>query len=133
MSIPTYGAAAAKSQKDNAPCSWSSSAIPCVSEMMPVTLEAAEKLPFSKVLRSPNMRRNMVQYFCSNFTFFFCLGWLYPLFDIAWMAEQMFRFVPAMVKVAAFKATFEEFPQRQKPGSFSLDRVLEELQEGQPK
>ena len=39
---------------------------------------AAEKLPFSTVLRSSNMRRNMVQYFCSNFTFFFCLGWLYP-------------------------------------------------------
>ena len=35
-----------------------------------------------------------------------------------WMAEQMFLFVPAMVKVAQFKATFEEFPQRQKPGSF---------------
>jgi len=28
---------------------------------------------------------------------------------------------------------FNEFPPRQKPGSFSLDRVLEELQEGQPK
>ncbi len=35
-----------------------------------------------------------------------------------WWAEHMFLFVPAMVKVAAFKATFEEFPQRQKPGSF---------------
>jgi arylsulfatase len=30
----------------------------------------------------------------------------------------MFLFVPAMVKVSEFKATFEEFPQRQKPGSF---------------
>jgi arylsulfatase len=35
-----------------------------------------------------------------------------------WWAEHMFLFTPAMVKVAAFKATFEEFPQRQKPGSF---------------
>ncbi|MCZ6659210.1 MAG: arylsulfatase [Gammaproteobacteria bacterium] len=35
-----------------------------------------------------------------------------------WWAEHMFLFVPAMVKVAAFQATFEEFPQRQKPGSF---------------
>ncbi len=43
-----------------------------------VSAGAAEKLPFATVLRSPNMRRNMVQYFCSNFTFFFCLGWLYP-------------------------------------------------------
>lgn len=38
----------------------------------------ARTLPFATLLRSPNMRRNMVQYFCSNFTFFFCLGWLYP-------------------------------------------------------
>ena len=35
-----------------------------------------------------------------------------------WMMEQMFWLVPAMTKVAEFKATFEEFPQRQKPGSF---------------
>ena len=35
-----------------------------------------------------------------------------------WMAEHMFLFVPAMIKVAQFKATFKEFPQRQKPGSF---------------
>ena len=35
-----------------------------------------------------------------------------------WWAEHMFLFVPAMVKVSEFKATFEEFPQRQKPGSF---------------
>jgi arylsulfatase len=35
-----------------------------------------------------------------------------------WWAEHMFLMAPAMVKVAQFKATFEEFPQRQKPGSF---------------
>ena len=35
-----------------------------------------------------------------------------------WWAEHMFLFAPAMVKVAQFKATFNEFPQRQKPGSF---------------
>ena len=29
--------------------------------------------------------------------------------------------------------TFRDFPPRQKPGSFSLDRVLEEMQEGQPR
>ena len=34
---------------------------------------------------------------------------------------------------AQFLGTFKEFPPRMKPGSFSLDRVLEELQEGQPK
>lgn len=35
-----------------------------------------------------------------------------------WWAEHMFLMAPAMVKVAEFKATFKEFPQRQKPGSF---------------
>ncbi|MBN4055136.1 arylsulfatase [bacterium AH-315-K03] len=35
-----------------------------------------------------------------------------------WYAEHMFLMAPAMMKVAKFKATFKEFPQRQKPGSF---------------
>jgi arylsulfatase len=35
-----------------------------------------------------------------------------------WMGEHMFLFLPAMIKVTQFRATFEEFPQRQKPGSF---------------
>ena len=35
-----------------------------------------------------------------------------------WWAEHMFLIAPSMFKVAQFKATFEEFPQRQKPGSF---------------
>jgi arylsulfatase A-like enzyme len=35
-----------------------------------------------------------------------------------WWAKHMFLMAPAMVKVGQFKQTFEEFPQRQKPGSF---------------
>lgn len=35
-----------------------------------------------------------------------------------WWAEHMFLMAPAMTEVAKFKATFKEFPQRQKPGSF---------------
>ena len=35
-----------------------------------------------------------------------------------WMGEHMFLFAPAMGEVAKFKATFKEFPQRQKPGAF---------------
>ena len=38
---------------------------------------AGGKLSFSKIVRSANMRRTMLQYFCSNFTFFFSLGWLF--------------------------------------------------------
>jgi arylsulfatase len=50
-----------------------------------------------------------------------------------WMFNRLFVLVPAQVIVGDFLKTFVEFPPRQKPGSFSLDRVLEELQEGQPK
>ena len=35
-----------------------------------------------------------------------------------WWTEHFFLVRPAMTKVAQFKATFEEFPQRQKPGAF---------------
>ncbi|MEH6581515.1 MAG: arylsulfatase [Halioglobus sp.] len=35
-----------------------------------------------------------------------------------WWAEHMFLIAPAMVEVGKFKATFKDFPQRQKPGSF---------------
>jgi len=45
ISIATYGAAAAKSKKESAPCSWRSREMADVFETMPVTLEAAEKLP----------------------------------------------------------------------------------------
>jgi arylsulfatase len=45
----------------------------------------------------------------------------------------MFVMVPAQAVVKGFLQTFQEFPPRQKPGSFSLDRVLEELAEGQPR
>jgi arylsulfatase len=37
--------------------------------------------------------------------------------------------VPAQAFVAQHLATYKEFPPRQKPGSFNLDRVLEKLQE----
>jgi arylsulfatase len=50
-----------------------------------------------------------------------------------WGAERLFVLVPAQAIVGQFLGTFRDFPPRQKPGSFSLDRVLEELQEGQPK
>ncbi|MAZ86678.1 MAG: arylsulfatase [Cellvibrionaceae bacterium] len=35
-----------------------------------------------------------------------------------WWAENMFLMSPAMFKVAQFKETFKDFPQRQQPGSF---------------
>lgn len=35
-----------------------------------------------------------------------------------WRVEHLFLIAPAMTRVSQFKATFKEFPQRQKPGSF---------------
>ena len=45
-----------------------------------------------------------------------------------WRLDRVFALVPAQAYVARFLGTFKDFPPRQKPGSFSLDRVMEELQ-----
>jgi len=42
-----------------------------------------------------------------------------------WMAERMYTFAPAGFYVAQWLQSFREFPPRQKPGSFNLDRVME--------
>ncbi len=43
-------------------------------------------------------------------------------------AERMFVLVPAQAIVAEFLSTFQEFPPRQKPASFTIDQVMEKLQ-----
>ena len=45
ISIDTYGAAAAKSKNESAPCSWRRREIAYVLDTMPVTLDAAENDP----------------------------------------------------------------------------------------
>ncbi len=47
-----------------------------------------------------------------------------------WRVDHAFVLVPAQAFVAKHLATYAEFPPRQKPGSFSLDQVLQKLQEG---
>jgi len=47
-----------------------------------------------------------------------------------WRAEHMSVLVPAQAFVGQFLATFKGFPPRQKVGSFSLDNVLQSLQQG---
>ena len=46
-----------------------------------------------------------------------------------WFIDHLFVMMPAQAFVAQHLATYKEFPPRQKPGSFSLDKVLEQLQE----
>ncbi len=48
-----------------------------------------------------------------------------------WFMDHVFALVPAQAKIAEFLATFKEYPQRQKVGSFSLDQVLEQMQNAQ--
>jgi arylsulfatase len=47
------------------------------------------------------------------------------LFYDKWMADRGFVMVPAQMFVGEFLKTFEEFPPRQKPASFSIDEALE--------
>ncbi|RLJ67847.1 arylsulfatase [Sulfurisoma sediminicola] len=44
-----------------------------------------------------------------------------------WYIEHMFAFAPAAAYVGAFLQSFREFPPRMKPGSFSLDRVMDSV------
>lgn len=46
-----------------------------------------------------------------------------------WMLDRAFMLVPAQAYVAKFLETFKEFPPRQKAASFSLDQVMEKLQQ----
>ncbi len=47
-----------------------------------------------------------------------------------WRADRLFLLVPAQVFVGNFLSTFKDYPPRQKPGSFSIDQVLANLQAG---
>jgi arylsulfatase len=49
---------------------------------------------------------------------------------VKWRVERLFAFVPIQDLVADHLKTYQKYPPRQKPGSFSLDQVLAKLQEG---
>ena len=44
-----------------------------------------------------------------------------------WFLEHAFVLVPAQAIVGRHLSTFQEFPPRQKPGSFSIDQAMEKL------
>ena len=46
-----------------------------------------------------------------------------------WYIDHMFAFAPAAAFVGDWLQSFREFPPRMKPGSFSLDRVMEAVTE----
>ncbi len=45
-----------------------------------------------------------------------------------WLIDRVYFLVPAQAYVAQFMKTFQEFPPRQKPASFSIDQVMEMLE-----
>jgi len=47
-----------------------------------------------------------------------------------WYIHHMFVFAPAAGYVAQWMTSFREFPPRMKPGSFSLDRVMDAMTKG---
>jgi len=51
------------------------------------------------------------------------------LYDL-WLLDRAFLLVPAQAFVGQHLQTYVEYPPRQKPGTFSLDQVLQKLQEG---
>jgi arylsulfatase len=46
-----------------------------------------------------------------------------------WRIDRIYLLTPAVAIVGQFLATFEDFPQRQKVGTFNLDQVMESLQQ----
>ena len=46
---------------------------------------------------------------------------------VRWFVEHAFVLVPAQGLVAQHLASFEQFPPRQRPGSFSVDQAMEKL------
>ncbi len=48
-----------------------------------------------------------------------------------WMIKRAYLLVPAQAYVADFLQTFKEYPIRQKPASFNLEKVLDQLNQGQ--
>ena len=51
------------------------------------------------------------------------------LFYGKWCADHTFLLVPAQAIVGEFLKTFQEFPPRQKPASFSIDQALEKARQ----
>jgi arylsulfatase len=47
------------------------------------------------------------------------------------MVDRAFLLVPAQAIVAEYLKTFEKFPPRQKPASFSIDDALEKARQHQ--
>jgi arylsulfatase len=50
-----------------------------------------------------------------------------PFHYYDWYINKVYLAVPAQAYVARFLASFKEYPPRMKPGSFTIDKVLEKM------
>lgn len=48
-----------------------------------------------------------------------------------WTIRRAFLLMGAQALVAQFIGTFQEFPPRQRPQSFSIDQIMEQMQQAQ--
>ena len=48
-----------------------------------------------------------------------------------WYLDRMYLIAPAAAYVGEWLQSFRQFPPRQKPGSFNLDRVMEKVTQNQ--
>jgi hypothetical protein len=55
------------------------------------------------------------------------------MFYNKWAADRMFMLVPAQTLVHEFLQTFQEFPPRQRPSSFSISDALENARQTEKK
>jgi len=49
-----------------------------------------------------------------------------------WRAERMFALAPAQAYIGKYLQSFQDFPPRQKPGSFSLGDAMDKISKGTP-
>ncbi|WP_396602041.1 MFS transporter [Algibacter sp. R77976] len=60
--------------------------------------EIKSSLPFSKLIQSTTMWKTMLQYICSNFTFYFSLTWMFPYiqerFDLGLVEAGFYTSIP---------------------------------------
>jgi hypothetical protein len=47
-----------------------------------------------------------------------------------WLMDHAFLVVPSVQVVANYLKTYKEFPPRQRPATFSIDQVIEQLEAG---
>ena len=49
-----------------------------------------------------------------------------------WLLDHAWALIPAQAYVARMLQTLDEFPPRQEPASFSIDKMMEKLKAGIP-